>query len=674
MKLHLRTLQVRIQTVEGLYGTTIEFADGLNIFWADNNMGKSTCLLSIIYALGLERMLGPSSDVPLPHVFTHYVEDAGKEIKVLESQVFLEICNELGEIITIQRGVIGERDRRLVSTWNGPKLKNPSHSYTQRDYFLRDPGSATHEAGFHSFLANFLGWALPTVTKFNGTNCPLYLEAIFPLFVVEQKHGWGGIQANFPTFLGIREASKRALEFVLNVDAAKIIEEKQRLDQEEEQLRNQWKNVLNLVEAGLRPVNGRAMGISEKPTTQWPPTIEPHIEVYRTGNWIHASEAETADRTELVSLESESFTTVGETANALSDELEDAKNSLYEKDILAREKLEEIENERMQCDSILTRLEALDDDLEKNKDAQKLKTFGSVAEWSINDHSCPTCHQHLTDTLLPQNSVDRAMTIEDNIEFIRNQIKSFQMLKENTTEVVNKKESELAVMRTEIDSIRAKIRAIKQSLISPDSMPSIEKVRARLEVEGRLKTLDHALDEFNERIAILGEVSTKWNALQQRKSSLSNEGLSTGDQAKLSAFEKSLREQLVEFKFSSINPESLNISSDNYRPTREGFNLGFDLSASDNIRIIWAYLEGLLELASQFRLNHPGLLIFDEPRQQEAKEVSFRNLLIRAGGAMSRKQQVLFLTSEPLANLERLIQNIPAKVTSIEGWVIKKIS
>jgi hypothetical protein len=415
------------------------------------------------------------------------------------------------------------------------------------------------------------------------------------------------------------------------------------------------------------------MGLSEKPTTQWPPTIEPHVEIYRAGNWIHASEAENADRSELSELESEALSTVGESATDLSNELEEAKKALYEKDIFAREKLEEIENERMQCESISTRLDALADDLEKNKDAQKLKTFGSVARWSINDHSCPTCHQQLTDTLLPQNSVDRAMTIEDNIEFIRNQVKSFQMLKENTLEVVEKKESELVVMRNEIDSIRAKIRAIKQSLISPDSMPSIEKVRARLEVEGRLKTLDHALDDFNERVAVLGEVSSKWNILQQRKNALSNEGLSQNDQAKLSAFEKSFREQLEVFKFSSIKPESINISSDNYRPTREGFNLGFDLSASDNIRIIWAYLEGLLELASQFKMNHPGLLIFDEPKQQEAKDVSFRNLLIRAGGALSRHQQVLFLTSEKLVNLERLLQDIPNKFTSIEGWVIKRI-
>jgi hypothetical protein len=54
--------------------------------------------------------------------------------------------------------------------------------------------------------------------------------------------------------------------------------------------------------------------------------------------------------------------------------------------------------------------------------------------------------------------------------------------------------------------------------------------------------------------------------------------------------------------------------------------------------------------------------------------LSFRNLLIRASGALSRKQQVLFLTSEPMANLEDLTRDIPAKITSIEGWVIKKIS
>jgi hypothetical protein len=665
---------MEIQTVEGLYGATVPFKGGLNIFWADNSMGKSTCLLSIIYALGLDRMLGPSSGIPLPHVFTDYVEDVDKEIKVLESHIFLEIANELGEILTIQRGVVGERDNRLVSTWNGPKLSVPSGSYSQKDYFLRDPGSATHEAGFHSRLGNFLGWQLPTVTRFNGSECPLYLEAIFPLFVVEQKHGWGGIQANFPTFLGIREGSKRALEFVLNVDAAKAIEEKQRIEQEEEQARNQWKNLIALVGTALRPVNAKAVGIPDKPSAQWPLTIPPYVEVYRNGEWIHASDADKKDREELRAMEDETITTVGEEAEALSQQLEETKVILYQQDQVAREMLDDIESEKMQRDSIQVRLEALQEDLEKNKDAQKLKSFGSVARWSLSDSTCPTCHQHLTDSLLPQNTGDRAMSIEDNIEFIRNQIKSFDLLKDNSNQLIETKEAELAVIRSEIDNTRAKIRAIKQSLISPNSAPSIEQVRLRLEIESRIKSLETALNDFDEHTTTFGEISTKWHSLQSRKNGLASEGLSASDKNKLVKFEVSLRQQLAEFGFRSIKPESLTISPDNYRPTREGFNLGFDLSASDNIRVIWAYLEGLLELSADFNLNHPGLLIFDEPRQQEAKEMSFRNLLSRASGSLTRDQQVLFLTSEPLSNLEVMLQNIPANLISIEGRVIKKLS
>jgi hypothetical protein len=49
----------------------------------------------------------------------------------------------------------------------------------QRDYFVLDRGSAANESGFHAFLAQFLDWDLPIVARYDGTECPLYLEAIF---------------------------------------------------------------------------------------------------------------------------------------------------------------------------------------------------------------------------------------------------------------------------------------------------------------------------------------------------------------------------------------------------------------------------------------------------------------------------------------------------------------
>jgi hypothetical protein len=39
--------------------------------------------------------------------------------------------------------------------------------------------------------------------------------------------------------------------------------------------------------------------------------------------------------------------------------------------------------------------------------------------------------------------------------------------------------------------------------------------------------------------------------------------------------------------------------------------------------------------------NHPGLLVFDEPKQQSAKDVSFAELLRRASTSLGHRQQVI---------------------------------
>ena len=42
----------------------------------------------------------------------------------------------------------------------------------------------------------------------------------------------------------------------------------------------------------------------------------------------------------------------------------------------------------------------------------------------------------------------------------------------------------------------------------------------------------------------------------------------------------------------------------------------FDSSASDNIRVIWAFTMALLQVSLEKNGNHPCILIFDEPDQQ----------------------------------------------------------
>jgi hypothetical protein len=65
--MRFRRLTIRLQTTDGPYGATLDFPDGLVVVWADNSMGKSTCVKSILVALGMEAMLTTQqADLPLP--------------------------------------------------------------------------------------------------------------------------------------------------------------------------------------------------------------------------------------------------------------------------------------------------------------------------------------------------------------------------------------------------------------------------------------------------------------------------------------------------------------------------------------------------------------------------------------------------------------------------------
>lgn len=214
MGLRIRNLLIKISTKDGPYGVRLEFPDGLTVLRAPNTSGKSTCMEAIVYALGLEGMVSFSHELPLRQAITEQINTERGLLKVLESDVFLEVENDNAERLTVRRSVVGRRDRRLIEVWRGPALSAPNGSYDRADYFVRATGAATREAGFHSLLAKFMNWQLPVVPRYEGADVPLYLECLFPLFVIEQKKAWAVLPARFPQYLKIREVAKRALEFL----------------------------------------------------------------------------------------------------------------------------------------------------------------------------------------------------------------------------------------------------------------------------------------------------------------------------------------------------------------------------------------------------------------------------------------------------------------------------
>ncbi|WP_135610995.1 AAA family ATPase [Methanococcoides sp. AM1] len=672
MSLHLRQLSLDIRTNRGLYGVNIPFEDGLVILRADNTSGKSTCVQSIMYALGLERMLTSKNIVPLPPVMTSRLVDDGEEINVLESDVFLEISNGNGDVITIKRAVKTEHDTRLISVFYGPALSNKKGDYEKHDFYVRDPGAAKNEMGFHRYLESFLGWDLPTVRTYDGKEVQLYIECIFPLLIVEQKVGWSGIQSNMPTYK-IKEVGKRSIEYLAKLDAYNVSIKKQELVEEKKILKNEWDSQISVCNNLLLPINGTIQSLPSSPVSSWPPKIVPYIGVYQDEKQLPIRRAIKEDKVLLSHLKSEETPTVRQAEPLLVKELEDTRNLLEEKEVVLRSIFEEVNLEKNQHQEVEIRLSALKEDLRRNNDIKKIRKYGSDENLVTTHETCPVCHQKTPDYLIADESFDEPMSVDENIKFIKSQIEIFSKMKESNYEVIKVKNNQLFSIRNEVNDIRAHIRALKQTLTSSEDTPSISTLRKMVLLEEKIDLQMRILEEFEFNLSKFEDLAFIWNSLLEREKHLPDGTLSNSDRKKLKLLEKSFNHQLDAYGFSSFS-KSIEISHDTYKPTLEAFDLKVDVSASDFIRIIWAYLSGLLEVSRDFATNHPGLLIFDEPRQQDASQISYNNLLRRSSKAKEYNQQIIFATSEEREKLEAALEGYDYQYHDFEGKIIKKLN
>lgn len=652
-RLRISALRLTATTAEGEVGREIRFVDGLNLLRADNSSGKSMALQGIIYALGLEGMLGPSQRIPLPHAMTEIVAIRGVGGRVVDSFVELEIVNGAGKQVTISRPVVStSKDKHLVTVSHGPKITTPG-DYAETDFFVRRQGAAQNLAGFHRYLASFLGVELPRVSRMDGSEIPLYLETLFPYFFVEQKHGWSGIQARIPTYLGIRDVGKRSAEFVLGLDAFDRVLQRQRIRSNMSEIEATWQatskqlsEVAKLSRVVIQnPPRRIQNGVSEG---EFVPTVSIDNE------WVPLREAIQRMRREIEALD-KPFPSAEQAASGVEQDLRRLDASLRQSLAVASglaEERTELENRQTQ---VLIRLEALREDLQRHKDSQVLESFGSEHAHSlISDHLCPTCHQQLEDGA---DISSHAMTIAENIDFIQRQIATFEGTRTDIERVIEAIAVRQASLASQIHEYRNEIRAGRETLSSASSTPSVADISRRLTHEARITELSARDEELAVVRLSMSDLGQRWSKQRSMLDSLTDDGLSGQDKLKLDTLEASLRAQLRLYGFESLDPDEIDIDRSTYRPTHEGFDLGFDLSASDMIRVIWAYLFGMLDVGQKESGNHLGLLIFDEPRQQETARASYQALLANASTSGLGGAQIIFATSEPSQSLLTMLRD-----------------
>ena len=655
--LRIRHLNLTINTDKGAFGVKRDFSDGLNVVRAENWAGKSTLLQSIIYALGLEGMFTPSHDVPLPHAVTDYLETPLGRAKVLDSMVSLEIENGAGEFLTAQRSIAGDRNRHLITAYDGRAITSKTGIETRTDYFVRERNAATSERGFHAKLASFIGWALPHAPRFNDDDCLLYLETIFPLLYVEQKLGWGRIPARYPTWLGIRDVARRTVEFVLGLDAYAIAIERVAVQDEITRLRGEWTTLRSQTAKVVAAAGGLVNALPPDPIAAWPPDVAPGMLMSRSNHWVPFSEYREVIRKRLEVLNSESVPSAQEAQPRLKPELEESEGQLAEREHAIRALLNKVENERDEADALRQRITAVQDDLRKYKDVRRLRNLGSDDHVHLIGEVCPTCHQELTDSLLDTGKRAEPMSVDQNVSFYEEQVQLFTAVLANSESSIRSTEIQLQAHRAEVEKLRDRIQSIRETLVSASSSPSIEALTERIRLEHRGESLDSLAQQFDDAQSEFGQLADEWRSIQERKAKLPKGALSDRDEKKISDLQLSFRNQLIGYKMGSVDPHELNISRDYYQPEIAGLNLGADVSGSDLIRMQWAYLLGLLEVGiTSADSNHPGLLIMDEPQQQSVEESSFRAMLRYAS---SRKgTQVILATSHERHDLDQYLSSL----------------
>ncbi len=672
--MRLRHLKIRIMTDKGLHGTDISFPDGLVVLWADNSMGKSTCIRAVLVALGLEAMVTPSQmDLPLPPAMKSEIESDDGLAKVIESDIYLEIENQAGDRIVIHRSAKGTRSKDLITVSLGPALSKPDESYRSEDYFVARSGAATRERGFHKMLADFLGWKLPIVQTFDGREYPLYMQCIFPYFIVDQTRGWANIDPPIPSQFRIKEPHKRSIEFILNLDANRIAAARVRLDQEAEDIGSRWSAMVNRIDTIAKSVGGVANKPPQKPIANWPPEILPFILLPDGNNWISAHDL-LANMVKISSeLAEKEIPRVGQAIKPAENELAKMQEELSEKETMLARLLESFEIERGEISSVAERLNKIDEDLQRNKDVKILLSLGSMVPAGVANQTCPTCHQNLIDSLTPLAQDQSPMSIDENIVFLDEQKSTFQTVAKNIGMVVLARESQITGLREVIARYRSHIRALKQTLVSDERLPSKAVIQTQIEIQQQVQRMEIALEEFDTALSEFEGLASQWKHVQSEICKLPANDTTDEDRQKLLEWNANLVEQLHQYEFKSVPSADITISVDTYKPVYQGFDLQYNVSASDLIRIIWSYLTAILELGRTRSINHPGLLIFDEPKQQSTKDISFAELLKRVSNASNFNQQVIFATSKDRSTLKNMLMDVNHKFIEFDGRILRKI-
>lgn len=496
------------------------------------------------------------------------------------------------------------------------------------------------------------------------------------MLFVEQKRGWSTIQGPFPTYFRIQDVARRVMEFLLDLDVAQYRRQRSELRSTIAELNSRWTQERNKLADAATSI-GRVRGVPQHPDAQFAQKPEIDLELFHEGAWVLlptliAEIEKTVEQLEVAQMEPIDTVAPQIEARLVVLRLQiDNETAVIE--VVRNEHASEMQDHQ----ELAARVRSLEVDLRRNQDAQKLQRLGSKLGRASSEHVCPTCHQDVSNELLPTAYV-ASMALDENIVFVRSQLELYKVALGASTERLQEIAGRYRGIERNLREKQQELRTLRQELLRPSASPSratIENIVRQQNFLAQLRTIDDlAISLIDE----LQGIATRWANATEALRKLPNENLTSGDLKKIEVLTSQICEQLTAYGFRSFQPAEISLSIDNFRPlVKERFGaeivekeINFEVSASDGIRLKWAYLLSMFELKRAHTINHPGLVIFDEPGQQEIESRSLFAFLRRAGDAAHGGGQVIVSTSEPLALVQREMGG-RAHIIDFPGFILQ---
>lgn len=666
--LRINRLRIEIKTAneenEGIYGFDEKFSSGLTFIASNSNTaGKSSVLEAIFYCLGFEEIIGGRNQKVLTSVYKSVIHDGDKDWDVLESGAYLEISNG-NEIVTIYRSAKMEtRDPRLVTVYSGDYDSIGNQSTQPEDMYIHDGGAATNEKGFHSFLESFLHIQLPLVQT-NGNNQKLYLQVIFSGLFIEQKHGWGDIFSGMPYF-GIKDAKKRVVEFLLGLDTFKNEREKNRLKSVKNAIISEWKNIFDDINRNATHESCSVSGLPIQPkimsdndykaiavTTVDKKSLEDAIlELQDEHDSIKCLKPRNIDNFDDLNKE---LQTISETI----DSFEQKASECHEQITLSRSAVTQAERS----------LEIVIRDLRNNKDAAKLQSMGSVIGCKIAKNICPTCNQKIEDSLLHFGNDIPIMSIEENIRHLEGQKSVLEFTRDSHKTNIEQLSLVENDLQSRLVTLRRLAQTIRSDIYSTETEWSEFVVQKFVEIESKIRGYVQLQSFIDQKLEEIRKLSARWKKYKEEYEKLPKKEVSDLDAEVIKTFKNNFVNNLRKYKYKSApDIDAVDIPVETCLPLIDGFDMKFDSSASDNIRIIWSFTIALLQTSLVKGGNHPGIIIFDEPAQHSIVTSDMESLIQSVLDIEGEAQVIVGITLNN-EELKQFIENLPeedAKIINI---------